>query len=66
MPRWVKLRHYCEMTGDTPDAVHARRRKGVWADGVQCKLGPDGNVWICPEAVDAWIEGRAAQEGAEA
>ena len=49
--RWVKLSKHCEETGDTPDAVHARRRKRVWTDGVQCRLGPDGNLYINPEAV---------------
>lgn len=27
--RWVKLKKHCADTGDTPDAVHARRRKRI-------------------------------------
>lgn len=46
--RWVKLAKHCEATGDTRDAVHARRRKHIWQDGVQCKIGPDGNLYINP------------------
>jgi hypothetical protein len=55
-PKWVRLKRYCELTGDTPDAVHARRKRGIWIDGVQCKLGPDGHIWINLEGVDQWIE----------
>ncbi len=55
--RWVKLSRHCEITGDTPDAVHARRRKHLWTEGVQCKLGPDGNLYINPEEYNKWVEG---------
>ncbi|MCV2365569.1 excisionase [Paucibacter sp. DJ1R-11] len=54
--RWIKLPLYCQISGDTPDAVHARRRKQQWFDGVQCKIGPDGNLWINPEEVNKWVE----------
>jgi hypothetical protein len=43
---WIKLAKYCETTGDTSDAVHARRRKRQWIDGVHCQVGPDGNLWV--------------------
>jgi hypothetical protein len=36
--------------------VHARRRKHQWVDGVHCRIGPDGNLWVCPEEVNRWIE----------
>ena len=26
---WIRLTKHCEATGDTPDAVHARRRKRI-------------------------------------
>ena len=55
--RWIKLAKHCEVTGDTPDAVHARRRKRQWTDGVQCRLGPDGNLYINPEEYNKWVEG---------
>lgn len=53
---WIKLQKYCELTGDSADAVHARRRKRQWVDGRQCIIGPDGNVWICREEVNRWVE----------
>lgn len=55
--RWVKLKKHCEATGDTPNAVHARRRKRIWTDGVQCRKGPDGNLYINPEEYNKWVEG---------
>jgi hypothetical protein len=64
--RWIKLSKHCEETGDTPDAVHARRRKRVWIDGVQCRLGPDGNLYINPEEYNAWVESQPQQSHAHA
>ncbi|TCP06608.1 excisionase [Caldimonas thermodepolymerans] len=55
---WIKLSKYVELTGDTADAVHARRRKRQWQDGVHCRVGPDGNLWINPAEVNKWIEGQ--------
>jgi hypothetical protein len=63
--RWVKLTKHCAATGDTPDAVHARRRKRVWKDGVQCRLGPDGNLYVNPEEYNKWIESQAPSPAPE-
>lgn len=59
--RWVRLATYCQLSGDSADAVHARRRKRQWVDGVQCRVGPDGNLWVCPEEVNRWIESSSPQ-----
>jgi len=59
--RWVRLSLHCKMTDDTPDAVHARRRKRVWKDGVHCRVGPDGNLYVNPEAYNKWVEGNDSQ-----
>ena len=56
MYRWIKLSKHCEQTGDTSDAVHARRRKHVWTEGVQCRIGPDGNLYINPQEYNKWVE----------
>lgn len=52
---WVKLEKYVEMTGDTVDAVAARRKIGKWLDGEQCKM-VDGRLWIHLPAVEKWAE----------
>lgn len=54
--KWVKLKKYCLDSGDTANAVHAKRKKGVWLDGIQCKMGPDGNIWINLIEVERWVE----------
>ena len=53
--RWVRLSRYCAATDDTPDAVHARRRRGQWIDGIHCKIGPDGKLWVNPSEVNKWV-----------
>jgi hypothetical protein len=52
---WVKLKKYCEISGDTPDAVHAKRKRGTWLEGLQCKVGPDGNLWVNLVEVEKWV-----------
>jgi len=53
---WVKLKKYCELSGDTIDAVHAKRRRGIWLDNKQCRLAPDGKLWINLLEVEKWVE----------
>lgn len=52
----VKLKKYCEKTGDTQAAVHARRNKGIWLDGKHTVIGPDGNVWVNIDEVEKWVK----------
>lgn len=52
---WVKLDRYVELSGDTVDAVQARRKAGKWLDGNQCKM-VDGRLWINLPAVEEWVE----------
>lgn len=52
---WVKLHKYVEMTGDSSDSVHARRKNGKWRDGAQCKI-VDGNLWINLVEAEKWVE----------
>ncbi|MCA1807053.1 MAG: hypothetical protein LC687_04280 [Actinobacteria bacterium] len=56
---WVTLERYCETTGDTPDAVRARRKKGVWPDGMVTCIGPNGRIWVCPQLAYRWVESGA-------
>jgi hypothetical protein len=53
--KFVKLRKYCELTGDTPMAVHNRRRRGYWIDGVHCKVLSGRRLWINPAEVNIWF-----------
>lgn len=52
---WVKLAKYVELTGDSADAVHGRRRLGKWKDGEHCKVA-DGSLWVNLTNVEKWLE----------
>lgn len=52
---WVKLERYVELSGDSADAVQARRKMGKWIDGKQCKI-VDGRLWVNIPAVEEWVE----------
>jgi hypothetical protein len=54
--KWVKAKKYCEMTGETPDSIKAKRRAYHFIEGVHYKVAPDGNMWINIEEVEKWIE----------
>lgn len=58
--RWVRLRRYCELTGESPNGVHQRRKAGKWLDGRHCRIGPDGRLWVNLEEVQRWVEGDRA------
>lgn len=53
--KWVKLKKYCQDSGDTSHAVHGKRKRGIWLDGLHCKVGPDGNLWVNLEEVEKWV-----------
>lgn len=56
---WVTLDKYCETTGDTHDAVRARRKKGIWPDGIITRIGPNGRIWVCLQLAYRWVENAA-------
>lgn len=67
MMRWVKLKKYCELSGDTPYAVHAKRRNGVWVDDIHCRIAPDGNLWVNLDEIEKWVANgnRAVMQNAQ-
>lgn len=54
--KWVKINKYCELSGDTPDAIYAKNRRKIWTEGVHYKKAADGCLWINLEEVDKWVE----------
>ena len=58
--KWVELCKYTELTGDTKDAVNAKRKNGIWIEGVHWKKGPDNKIWINIQEVERWVEGEIA------
>lgn len=63
--KWVRLKKYCEYSGDTVAAVRARRKKGLWLNGIQCCIGPDGKLWVNLNEVERWVEKQMVHTGAK-
>ena len=53
--KWIKAVKYCELSGDTLEAIRARRRARKWLEGVHWRK-QDGVIWINPAEVDKWVE----------
>ena len=53
--RWVKLEKYCELSGDTKQAVYFRRKTFVWKEGVQLRKDPQNRLWVNLEEVENWL-----------
>ena len=53
--KWVKVNKYCDLSGDTSEAVRARRRNQKWTEGVQW-VKREGSIWINPSEVEKWVE----------
>lgn len=53
----LPLKRYCQITGETSNAVYQRLRKEVWKEGIHA-FQPDGSAWwIDLVAVRAWVVG---------
>ncbi len=63
--KWVKLKRYCEISGDTPDAVQKKVARGIWLDSHHIKTAGDGARWVNTEAVDNWVENGIAGDQAD-
>lgn len=59
MLRWVRINRYCEISGETVDAVQGRLRTGVWLRDVHARQ-PQGSkeLWVNLPAVEDWAEGK--------
>ena len=58
---WVPMNRYCELFGETPDAVDKRVRSGHWLRDVHVRhpLGSK-QLWVNVMAVNDWAAGRKA------
>lgn len=52
----VKLTVFEQLTGYTPDATHAKIKKGEWREGVHFRRAPDGHILMDLRAYHAWAE----------
>jgi len=53
--KWVKLEKYCELSGDSKQAVYFRRKTFVWIEGVHLRKDPQNRLWVNLEEVENWL-----------
>lgn len=54
-PEWVLVDKFCQMTGNTPNAIHQRRKIGCWVDGVHTAV-VRRRLYVNVKAADQWIK----------
>lgn len=54
-PRWVKLKHFVELTGISEQSVYALVRRGRWMLSREYKK-VNGRYFVNLEAYDRWVE----------
>lgn len=59
-PEWVLAAKYQELTGTTPNAVHQRRKEGVWLDGTHCAVIAR-RLYVNVKEADKWIRNQVSQ-----
>lgn len=55
--KWVRLKRYCEATGETADSLKHLRASGKLAEGVHWRKDQLGRIWVNTEAMQRWVEG---------
>lgn len=59
-PEWVLAEKFCELTGNTPNAIHQRRKAGCWLDGVHTAV-VRRRLYVNIKAADQWIKSQLSQ-----
>lgn len=54
--RWVLLSEHCRITGETPQTVHTRRKRGIWMDGIHTLLASKRRLYVNVEEFNKWVE----------
>lgn len=58
LPRYIRPTKYAEISGITEVAQRSKRHKGVWLEGREYIIAPDGRPMVDWRAVDNWVEGK--------
>ena len=56
MVQWVKLKKYCELSGETRHTVNNKLAHNIWRDGYHTKIMEDGCRWVNLLRVQEWAE----------
>ncbi len=58
MARWVLIQKVVEETGYTEDAVRAKKKNGVWLEGIHWRKAPDNRIVFDLGAIQSWMGGK--------
>ncbi len=58
--KWVLIKVLSRESGLTEDAIRAKKKNGVWLEAEHWRKAPDGRIWFNREAIERWVESRAA------
>lgn len=62
----VPLSAYCQMTGETPEAINKRIQRSVWREGLQVlKIDGVKERWIDLAEVNTWARGNRRELSSE-
>lgn len=53
----VTIRKAAEMTGLTEKAIRRKREEGVWRQGKEIEVGPDGRLYVNLQEYEKWVKG---------
>lgn len=56
--KWVLINRLIDLIGYTRDAIYAKKKTGVWLEGIHWRKAPDGHLFFNLEAIQRWIEGK--------
>ena len=58
--RFVKIKHFCTLTGYTENAIYRKMSDGIWVEGRQYRRAPDGVILVDLAEYERWVEGDTA------
>ena len=56
--KWVRANKLIDQIGYSRDAIYAKKKTGVWLEGIHWCKARDGRLFFNLEAIQRWIEGK--------
>lgn len=53
----VTVKKASELIGLSEKAIRRKREEGVWRQGKEIELGPDGRVYVNLQEYEKWVKG---------
>ena len=60
MMKYVTIKVLARESGLSEDAIRAKKKNGIWLEGVHWQKAPDGRIYFNREAIERWVEGIVA------